>query len=153
VYDSVFGNTEKVALAMSKAFNAKDNVGISKASSIQQAQLKGLDVLIVGSPTRAFRPTTNITLFLKKIPGNVLKGVRVAAFDTRISLTDVTSSILHFLIKIFGYAAQPIAEKLTKKGGDLVLEPQGFMVKDTEGPLKEGELERAAAWARRIVKK
>jgi len=43
----------------------------------------------------------------------------VAAFDTRISITDIKSSILGFLVKIGGYAAKPIADRLQKKGGDL----------------------------------
>ena len=42
-------------------------------------------------------------------------------------------------------------EKLKKKGGTLVKEPEGFFVEDTEGPLREGELERAVGWAREIV--
>jgi len=56
-----------------------------------------------------------------------------------------------FFVKIFGYAAQPIAGRLEKKGGELVIPPEGFYVDDTEGPLLEGELERAADWARQIV--
>jgi hypothetical protein len=53
--------------------------------------------------------------------------------------------------RVFGYAAKPISEKLRKKGGELIIAPEGFFVKDVEGPLKEGELERAAAWAREIT--
>ena len=50
-----------------------------------------------------------------------------------------------------GYAAEPIAKGLKRKGGDQRLPPEGFYVADTEGPLKEGELERAAEWAQRVV--
>jgi flavodoxin I len=53
-------------------------------------------------------------------------------------------------VKLFGYAAEPIAAKLQKKGGTLAAPPEGFFVGGTEGPLKEGELERAAQWARRV---
>ena len=52
---------------------------------------------------------------------------------------------------IFGYAAKPIADRLEKKGGQLAVPPEGFYVTDTEGPLVEGELERAAEWARKIA--
>ena len=52
--------------------------------------------------------------------------------------------------RVFGYAAKPISEKLRRKGGELIVAPEGFFVKDVEGPLKEGELERAEAWAREI---
>jgi hypothetical protein len=55
------------------------------------------------------------------------------------------------MVKLFGYAAKPIANRLTKKGGVLTMEPEGFFVEGTEGPLTDGELERAAAWAQRIA--
>jgi len=32
------------------------------------------------------------------------------------------------------------------------LPPEGFIVKGTEGPLEEGELERAAKWSKLVVK-
>jgi hypothetical protein len=33
----------------------------------------------------------------------------------------------------------------------LVLPPEGFYVEDTEGPLRAGELDRAAVWANRVL--
>ena len=148
VYDSIFGNTEKIALAISNSLSSKGNVETCRVSAIKLEQLIGLDLLIVGSPTRAFRPTKAITNFLKKISSNGLKGVKVAAFDTRISPTDVNSRFLDILVKLFGYAAKPIADKLERKGGELIISPEGFFVKGTEGPLKDGEIERAVDWAK-----
>jgi hypothetical protein len=55
------------------------------------------------------------------------------------------------MVKLFGYAAIPIANRLRKKGGELALPPEGFIVEGTEGPLRRGELERAADWARQLV--
>jgi hypothetical protein len=55
-------------------------------------------------------------------------------------------------MKMGGYAAGRMAESLKKKGVSLVVPPEGFFVKDREGPLKEGELERAADWAKTIIK-
>lgn len=54
-------------------------------------------------------------------------------------------------MKLFGWAAKPIAGRLTRAGGTLVAEPEGFVVLDSEGPLKEGEVERAAAWGRTLA--
>jgi len=152
VYDSVFGNTEQVARAIGNSLGSKETVETFRVSDVQQEHLTGLGTLIVGSPTRAFKPTKAITGFLKKIPSNGLSGVRVAAFDTRISTADVKSRLLNLLVKLFGYAAQPIADKLEKKGGKLIVPPEGFFVKDSEGPLKDGELERAANWAKTVLK-
>ena len=73
---------------------------------------------------------------------SLVKGKRVAAFDTRISQK---------WVGIFGYAAGKIARNLKKKGGNLIALPEGFFVEGTQGPLKEGELERAAGWASALV--
>jgi flavodoxin I len=151
IYDSVFGNTEKIAQAIGNALMSQENVEILHVSDVKPEQLMGPNLIIVGSPTRGFRPTGAIKHFLKSIPADGLKGIKVAAFDTRMSMEDVNSRILHFLVNIFGYAAKPIAEKLRKKAGELVIAPEGFIVKGTKGPLKEGELERAAAWAKQVL--
>ena len=69
-----------------------------------------------------------------------------------IFIADVNSRLLNILVKLFGYAAKPIADKLEKKGGVPIIPPEGFFVKDSEGPLKDGELERVADWAKLIIK-
>ncbi len=151
IYDSYFGNTEKVAQAIGDALGPGENVQTLKVSDVKPEQLEGIELLIFGSPTRAFRATTAINGFLKRIPAGGLRGVKVAGFDTRIALEDVNSRVLNFFVRIFGYAAEPISKKLQKKGGEVAAAPEGFIVKDTEGPLKDGELERAAAWAKKIL--
>jgi flavodoxin I len=117
---------------------------------VKQEHLSGMDVLIVGSPTQAFQPLKPVKAFLKAIPAGALKGVKVAAFDTRADVQEVNSRILTVFFKLFGYAAEPIAAQLRKKGGMQTLAPAGFFVSGKEGPLKEDELERAAVWARQI---
>lgn len=151
IYDSIFGNTEQIARAISNALGSQDDVEILQVSNVKPQQLIGMNLLILGSPTRGFRPTPAIKNLLRKIPMKSLKGVKVAAFDTRISVSDIESRIGRFFVNQFGYAAQPIADGLKKKGGELIMAPEGFFVKGTEGPLKEGELERAADWAGQIM--
>lgn len=152
VYDSAFGNTEKVAQAIGQALGSSEDAEVVRVGNVSPGQMAGLTLLIVGSPTQKFRPLGTIAGFLKGIPNGELKGVKVAAFDTRMTESNVEKvRILAFFVKIFGYAAKPIADRLVKKGGDLAAPPEGFYVADTEGPLLEGELERAADWARRIV--
>lgn len=150
VYDSAFGNTEQIARAMGDALRSQVETGVVRAGSARLDQLKGLDLLIVGSPTQGFRATEAMTQFLAGIPDQALNGVKVAAFDTRFSLED-SNFALRLLLKKGGFAAKPIAEALVNKGGEMVAPPEGFIVKDKKGPLKEGELERAAVWARQVV--
>lgn len=151
VYDSFFGNTEKVAQAVAEALNEKMEAQAVHVGQADPRTLSNLDVLVVGSPTRAFSPSPEVKKFLSAIPSGSLQGVRAAAFDTRIAIEDTNSGFLKFMVKLFGYAAEPIATKLLKKGAQSGAPPAGFFVNGTEGPLREGELERAADWARQLL--
>lgn len=149
VYDSYFGNTEKIAQKIGLSIG--DDIPVKRPDEVTVGELSELDYLIVGAPTRAFSPSDAIKAFLKEIPPGSLKGIKVAAFDTRMDPEDVGNPVLKFMAKIFGYAAKPIADKLVKNGGVLVGEPMGFVVLDSEGPLRDGEPERAQTWAESLV--
>lgn len=151
IYDSVFGNTEKIAQAIATALGSEVAVEILQASKVAPEQLTESDLLVVGSPTRGFRPTDVVTGLLKRIRSKALKGAKVAAFDTRFKADELDSAGLRFVVKTGGYAAKRIAAQLKKAGGNLIVPPEGFYVEDTEGPLKAGELERAAGWAKSIL--
>jgi flavodoxin len=152
VYDSQFGNTGQIAQAIGDTLGSQDDVEIIRVSDVGPEQLAGLGLLIVGSPTQKFRPTAATTNLLKGIPKSGLKGVKVAAFDTRFTMSEIEkSSVLPFFVRMFGYAAKLISDKLEGKGGEVVMPPEGFYVEGVEGPLQEGELERAADWARQII--
>ena len=140
VYDSVYGNTEKIARAIAEAITPSDEVKVVGAGEANPSELESIDLLIVGSPTHGGRPTPAVQNLLNKVPE--LQGINVAAFDTRIPTK---------LVKVFGYAAGRIANNLKKKSGTLIASPEGFFVTGGQGPLKEGELERAAAWAKGIL--
>ena len=151
-YDSAYGNTEQVAHAIGNALGPRGDVEIVRVGEFRPSQLTGLTLLIVGSPTQRFSPTGPTTAMLKSIPEEGLSGVKVAAFDTRITVAEIERiKILAFFVRLFGYAAEPIAARLEKKGGELVVPPEPFYVGGTEGPLLEDELDRAADWARQIA--
>jgi len=150
IYESFFSNTEQIAKAIGEGFDSSVEVEVCKVSDINLEQLKGIDLLIVGAPTRAFRPSPGILKFLKSIPSKSLQGVKAASFDTRISLEDIKIRFLKVMVKIFGYAAEPISKKLRKKGGEIIADPAGFCVMDTEGPLKENELKHAKDWGKSL---
>ncbi len=150
IYDSVFGNTAKVAQAMCVALESGGQVAALRPKEVKPEQLNGIDLLVVGSPTRGFRPTEDLAGLLNQIPTQGLKGVKVAVFDTRFKEDEIESKITRFVVKAGGYAAPRMAKQLQKCGVELVVPPEGFIVKDTEGPLKEGELERAAKWVEKL---
>jgi len=151
ICDSVFGNTEKVAQSIGAVLGPQGQVKTLLVGQVTMEQLRGLEVLIVGPPTRSFRPTPAISQFLKALPKNHLAGINVATFDTRIWLNTIDSAAFRFLVDKGGYAANTMAKALTKKGGNPIVPPEGFLVTGEQGPLKEGELERAAEWAREIL--
>jgi flavodoxin len=140
VYDSLYGNTKIIAQAIGDEIPGE--VQVLQAGEVNVSELGAYDLLIVGAPTHGSRPSDAVRDMLEKVQTPALKGTQVAAFDTRLTVK---------LARVLGFAAPRIAESLTKKGATLVGAAEGFFVMSAEGPLKGGEVERAAAWAKEIV--
>jgi len=67
------------------------------------------------------------------------RDLRAAAFDSR---GDARAAIT-------GSAARGIARRLRRRGLD-VFDRNSFLVADAEGPLEDGEIERARAWGKAL---
>ncbi len=148
LYDSVFGNTKLVAEEIAKA--AGKGAKLVSAADFKAEDIADADLIVVGSPTRAFNPTPGMAGVLKTLPS--LAGKKALVFDTRSDKADLNSKAFNFFEKTFGYAAEKMAKALKKKGAVLADLPAGFFVADAEGPMKEGELKRAAEWAKANIK-
>ena len=140
IYDSMYGNTEQIAKAIAGAIAGE--VKLLRVGEVKFSELESTSLLIIGSPTQVGSPTKVTQEFLNRLPS--IKGIGVAAFDTRLATK---------LVGIFGYAAGKIAGKLKENGGNLISPPEAFFVKGRTGPLKDGELERAATWAKTLLTK
>jgi flavodoxin len=140
IYDSTYGNTAQVARAVGQAI-AGDFM-VRAVTEVKLADLERMDLLVVGSPTNGGRPTPAVQAFLNGIEGAILKGLNCAVFDTRLTQK---------WVMIFGYAAGHIGKSLEARGAVLLVPPEPFFVKSKEGPLKEGEIERAIAWAKTLI--
>ena len=140
VYDSKYGHTKTVAETIGAALPGV--VTVVHASQATASALGDLDLLVVGAPTQSGRPSAATATFLAQLEDRSLQGKRVAAFDTRMRAMWVI---------IFGFAAPKIAARLEEKGGLLVGKPAALKVKGTRGPLVDGELERATAWAKGLL--
>ncbi|NTW25677.1 MAG: flavodoxin family protein [Lentimicrobium sp.] len=151
IYDSAFGNTEQIALAMQNALAENNEVSAIRPGDFKPEMLNGLDLLIAGSPTQKFNPLKGISDLLNALPQKSLAGIKVAAFDTRIDIKKVNNKALNFFVYFFGYAAKPLAGKLVAKGGSPAASPEGFFVEGTNGPVSPGERERASIWAKSLV--
>ena len=135
VYDSLYGNTAQVAKAIGAAVAGESQV--LRVAQANPSELGSFDLVVVGAPTQGGRATEAMQAFLARVPA--LEGARVAVFDTRLRAK---------WVKVFGYAAGKIAERMESLGATLVTEPEGFIVESKKGPLAGGELERAGAWAK-----
>lgn len=148
VYDSKFGNTEKVAHAIAR--------GISQVSEVQvmatpeamyslAALTSPPDLIFIGGPTQNRGPSQGLREFMEALPAT-LRGIPVTCFDAR----------YRGPVLLMGSAASAVAKALTKFGAaGLVAPPESFFIV-RHGPmehqtLEPGELERAEAWGRAIA--
>ena len=150
VYDSKYGNTAKIANALVSAIEEPNITQLLLAQDATNADLHRVGMLIVGSPTQGGRPTQNIQKFLENLPNGALKNISVVAFDTRFAV-DEHGVGLELLMKTMGFAASHIAAGLEAKGGVQLVEPEGFIVQQKEGPLRKSELDRANKWAKSLL--
>ncbi|MFO7661002.1 MAG: flavodoxin family protein [Chloroflexota bacterium] len=151
IYDSQFGNTEKVANAIADGLRSGAETTLLHAAAVTPQAMSGCELLVVGSPTQRFHATKPVDDLLQELS---LSDVRAATFDTRFDRAEVDVTALRLAMKIAGdnaWAAPRIATQLKKAGAKIVVPPEGFIVEDTEGPLRPGELERATEWAVKIL--
>jgi flavodoxin len=140
IYDSTFGNTAQIAQAMATKLGEHGTVRTTLANEAGLTEMKEIDLMIVGGPTQRHGVSPAMRTFLESLPRRSLRGVSAAAFDTRYHMAAWKS----------GSAAHRIASRLKRTSASLVMPPESFFVALREGPLEEGELERAAHWAEEI---
>jgi len=138
VYDSAYGNTKAVAEAVAQALKPVRAAAVS-VSDFDPGSLSTGDLLVVGSPINGWRPTPKVTDLLGRLGDGKLKGIRAAAFDTRVRFF------------IHGDAAKKMTRLLKEGGATIISNPAPFYVRGTEGPLRDGELEKAADWAKTLA--
>lgn len=137
IYDSKFGNTERIARAVAGALEDARAIRVDQCAPFE---LEGVDLLVIGSPTQGWRATPAIQTFLREIAMRPLRDLPVACFDTRFDKPRWLT----------GSAAHMIAKRLREGEARLVVPPECFFVAASEGPLEDGEIERATAWAKDI---
>jgi flavodoxin len=151
VYDSIYGNTAKVAAAIAAALEQDNTVRLMPVQQARQADLGGTDLLIIGSPTRGFRPTPQISELLAGLAPPAA-GTKAAVFDTRMEQAAVRPGALRWVVQVGGYAGSRMDETLRSRGYARQGEIAGFLVVGLKGPLKPGEIERAANWAKSLTR-
>lgn len=131
IYDSFFGNTKAVSEMMQDVLKDHETTWI-KADLVQQSMIDDADLLIIGSPTRAFQMSKATKALLKQKRFN---DQPFFVYDTRIKIEDIDNKLLLRLVKWFGYAAEKMEKLLLKKKAKKVMDYRFYAVKDSEGPL------------------
>ncbi|HTT27398.1 MAG TPA: hypothetical protein VMG37_03240 [Solirubrobacteraceae bacterium] len=161
VYESVFGNTRTIAQAIAEGLGSVPVLPVHEADKLGGA----VDLLVVGGPTHMHGLSTTrsrrlaaegahedgaghiepgiteepgLRAWLRDLPPDMAQ--RAAAFDTRLDKSPWLT----------GVAARGIARRLRRRGLEVVA-TESFLVEDSEGPLGEGELDRARAWGAELA--
>jgi hypothetical protein len=164
VYESMFGNTRKVAEAVGHGLAPIGEVSVAPLAETSIAQVVAADLLVVGAPTHVHgmtRPKSRAnavemahragsTLVLE--PHAAGPGVRewlaglptvdgwAAAFDTRTTMAPFLT----------GRASRRIEEGLRRHGCVVMARPASFLVDGTHH-LVAGEEDRARAWGAQLA--
>jgi len=144
VYFSKFGNTQIVAESIAGSMEPGGSVRMISSDELTVNDMKDVDLVVMGSPTHNMNLPKAVQPVLDNLPKRILPGTPVAAFDTSYKMSAILSRFT---------AAKKLAKKLRKLGGVRIVAPETFYVMEREGPLYEGEIERAQAWATLIVDK
>lgn len=136
IFDSAFGNTQKIARVIAKTLDAN----VINVNDVEETDIELADFIMVGSPINGWMPLPSINKFLNSLEPNSLANKKITSFDTRVKLF------------IHGDAKEKISKILQKVGGELAIEPKAFYVKGSEGPLYDKEIDSATEWAKEISK-
>ena len=158
VYESMFGNTRAVALAIADGIRPVMDVEVVEVSSAPRTLPADIAMVVVGGPTHAHGLTSVKSRadaaqragdrFESSRSGigdwlaGLLPGAATVAatFDTRIKGPGI----------LWGSAAKGAAKLLRAAGFRLVANPESFIVDGPTGPvfdrLMPGEIDRAKAW-------
>ena len=159
VFESMFGNTEAIARAVGSGLATRLETEVHEVGVAPRVLAESTELLVVGGPTHAFgmsRVGTRETAARQAGDRLVSQGIGVrewldafqfprwgvagAAFDTRIDRP-----------RLPGAAANAIARCLRRAGLSPVLSAESFYVSATDGPLLQGELERARKWGESLA--
>jgi flavodoxin len=161
VYESIYGNTRAVAEAVAEGIGGATVLPVHEAAN----PAADTELLVAGGPTHMHGLTTTrsrqmateavhedggaqletgatnepgLRAWLADLPEGA--GARAAAFDTRLDRSPWLT----------GVASRGIAKRLRRRGYE-VLATESFLVEDSEGPLADGELDRARQWGAELA--
>jgi len=126
IYDSKFGNTEKIAKALSEGMKREGlAVDCMRIDDVSLDKLAEYEILAIGAPTQMFGISKPMKEFLKKLENTELRNKKAFAFDTRLKS------------RFAGSAAKGIEKQLEKLQMTIIKPYASAIVQGNEGPLEE----------------
>ena len=155
LYESLYGNTEAVARAIAEGLGPIGEVALARFGEALEGAAEEAGLVVLGGPTHGWGMTRPNSRKRPDAEGYAL-GARewlerprqgaarmAAVFDTRFGKPRWLT----------GSAALRIARQLGKSGYRLVAPPESFFVLHTEGPLRDGEVDRARMWGAELARR
>jgi menaquinone-dependent protoporphyrinogen IX oxidase len=150
IYDTSHGNTKKIGETIAETLEESEiEVELFYVKDVKKLRGADYDFLVLGSPTKFGTMSFTIKRFLGKVKSEEWVNKPFAAFDTENPENIERSKAEN---KEWS-AAEKIANKLKDKNMKQLLPVLKAVVFGKEGPLKEGEIERAKDCARKLANK
>ena len=140
VYESKFGNTERVAQAIASGLkgNGLAEVVLKRAKEASQNDFKDSEAWVIGSPTHITGASPQARKAMRIAVRSGAEGKVATGFDTRFPKIDMG-------------AIEELRRMLRTGGVNVILEPKAFIVQGYKGPLAQGEEEKARRFGEQIA--
>jgi len=160
VYESMFGNTEKVAAAIRDGLSTVIDTELVRVDQASGRIPMDARLLVVGGPTHAFSMSRASTRTDAGKQGEVAMPVEFGIREWLGALPDRTTTTMSATFdtritkvrRLPGSAAKSAAKILRRRNFRAMVPPESFFVDDTTGPIDEHELERARQWGEELGK-
>jgi flavodoxin len=131
IYDSNYGNTEKVARALATGIEQGGvEVECVNINGIDIEKLKEFNLVCIGGPTHIASMSKPMKEFFEKMKAINMIGTKGFCFDTR--------NPSRFNAFDLNSAAKRIEKKMRKMNVDLIRPRESALVEGREGPLHDG---------------
>jgi hypothetical protein len=159
-YESMFGNTERVARAVAAGLRLEGvDTMVLDVSRAAAADLADVDLLVVGAPTHGFslsRPATRRDAVRQggrtdAAESGMREWLETLAAESRLPLVATFDTRVTKVRYLPASASRRAARILDAQGHQIVSAPTGFLVHAVPGPLEPREIDRAIAWGRGVA--
>jgi flavodoxin len=139
LFESKYGNTEKIAQAISAGLKESgiESIECRALSASGEEDFREKDLWVLGTTTHYGGVPFRYSVLLKNALREDHLGIKAAVFDTR--------------MKDFPKGAGAKIRKLLEKKGKEVVAESSFVVMGMRGPLAEGEEKRARLFGKEIA--